>query len=317
VDAPTRAAPPPVTLGAGYRPLFARRPSHRYTLIEGGRGSAKSWHAATALLNLTYEPGHVILYTRWTMVSAKISIIPEFEEKIALLGRGADFRVEEHEVVNLRTGSRILFRGIKTSAGNQTASLKSIHGITVWVLDEAEEMPDEATFDKIDLSIRSVLVPNRVWIVLNPPDLEHWICKRWHRAPATPAPLDAPTCAAGIRGCTHRDDTLYLHSTWEGNREHLSPEWIAQAERMRTENPVRYGNVFGGRYATFAAGGVLWTDGDVRRSRIGAVPDGLVRVFVAVDPAVSTEATSDETGIVVAGMDRLQCCYVLEDLSGR
>lgn len=310
--------PDGIVLGGTFRPLFRRVPLCRYVLDEGGRGSAKSWHTALALLNLTYEPGHVILYTRWTLVSAEISIIPEFQEKIDLMDRRADFKVEAHEITNLHTGSRIIFRGIKTSQGNQTASLKSIHGVTVWVLDEAEEMTDEATFDKIDLSIRTTLLPNRVWVILNPSDDEHWIYKRWHRKPTGAVPADAPVCStSGIKGCVHRADTTYIHARWEDNRANLSPEWITQAERMRVDNPSRYANVFGGVWSKFAMGGVLWVEGDLKRARIKAPPDGMVRVFVAVDPAVSTESTSDETGIVVVGLDRDQKVYVLEDLSGR
>lgn len=311
----TATMPAGITLGGTFRPLFRRLPTLRYTLLEGGRGSAKSWHAAMALLNLTYEPGHVILYTRWTMVSAEISIIPEFKEKITLLGREDDFEIGATEIINKRTQSRILFRGIKTSAGNQTASLKSIHGVTVWVLDEAEEMTDEATFDKIDLSLRTKLRPNRVWIIQNPPDEQHWIRKRWHQAPEIAAP-DAPMCSSGIRGCVHRDDTEYLHAGWEANRAHLSPEWIRTAERMRDEHPTRYQHIFGGHYAKHTSGGVLWQAGHLSRARLRVAPD-LVRVLVGVDPANSSTMASDETGIVVCGIDAAKKGYVLEDLSGR
>jgi PBSX family phage terminase large subunit len=287
-----------LVLLATFRALFALRPTHRYVLIEGGRGSAKSWHVSMALLNLTYESGHVILYTRWTMASAELSIIPEFLEKITLLGVEDDFEIGATEIVNRQTGSRILFRGIKTSQGNQTANLKSIHGVTVWVLDEAEEMPDEATFDKIDLSLRSKLRPNRVWLVLNPPTEEHWIYERWHR-----------------KG--RRDDTLYLHGSWEENRANLDAQWIAQAERMRVENPVRYANVFGGQYAKHSDAGVLWKPAHLARARLAQAPDGLTRVLVGVDPATTATMASDETGIVVVGLDRDRKAYVLEDLSGR
>ena len=95
-----------------------------------------------------------VLFTRFTMVSAHLSIIPEFLEKISLLGFENIFSVNKAEVVNLGNKSDILFRGIKTSAGNQTASLKSLQGISTWVLDEAEELIDEDIFDTIDLSIR-------------------------------------------------------------------------------------------------------------------------------------------------------------------
>ena len=81
-----------------------------------------------------------ILFTRYTMVSAHLSIIPEFLEKIGLLNYTSIFSINKSEVVNQSSKSDILFRGIKTSSGNQTASLKSLQGISCWVLDEAEEL---------------------------------------------------------------------------------------------------------------------------------------------------------------------------------
>lgn len=41
------------------------------------------------------------------------------------------------------------------------------------------------------------------------------------------------------------------------------------------------------------------------------------RICVAVDPAVSVSETSDETGIIVAGIDDQDRGYVPEDLSGK
>lgn len=46
-------------------------------------------------------------------------------------------------------------------------------------------------------------------------------------------------------------------------------------------------------------------------------PPPLSRVVVAVDPAVTHHANSDETGLIVAGTDAKGHAYVLEDLSGK
>ena len=64
-----------------YQPLFKVNKKIRYKHMAGGRGSGKSHALATYLLRETYKPNEVILYTRWTMTSAKDSIIPEFIEK--------------------------------------------------------------------------------------------------------------------------------------------------------------------------------------------------------------------------------------------
>lgn len=64
--------------------------------------------------------------------------------------------------------------------------------------------------------------------------------------------------------------------------------------------------------------GALWRRADLDRLRLppAEIP-ALTRVVVAIDPAVSTGTGSDETGIIVAGLDGAGQAIVLRDLSGR
>jgi phage terminase large subunit-like protein len=278
-----------------YQPLFYEEPQNRYFLITGGRGSGKSWTLSLFLLNLTYEEGHVILFTRWTLTSAFISIIPEFIDKIDLMNKAEDFEITQSEIINKATGSKILFRGIKTSQGTATANLKSIAGVTTFILDESEELMDEDVFDRIDLSIRAVNKPNRVILVMNPSYKSHWIYNRFVKYP--------------------REDTNYIHTTYLDNQNNLSPSFIAQAERTRNENLHRYNHLFLGHWLEDAEG-MLWNKQIIERLRM-ANPPQLERIVVSVDPAASANLESDETGIVVAGKDSKGNGYVLEDLSGK
>jgi PBSX family phage terminase large subunit len=278
-----------------YKPLFVNPPDTRYFLVTGGRGSSKSFSISLFLLNLTYESGHVILFTRWTMVSAFISIIPEFIEKIELLNKEEDFEITQNEIVNKLTGSKILFKGIKTSQGTATASLKSISGVTTFLLDEAEELVDETVFDRIDLSIRSKDKPNRVILVMNPSYKSHWIYKRWIAKP--------------------KQDCTYIHTTYLHNRQNLSKSFLDAAERTKFENLHRYNHLFLGEWLDDAEG-MLWNREIINRSRIPSAPE-LVRKIVAIDPAITANIGSDETGIVVLGKDDRGRIYVLEDLSGK
>jgi phage terminase large subunit len=68
-----------VRFGRKYKPLFVKAKT-RYKVIYGGRASAKSFAVASALLLRTYEDDYNILFTRWTMDSAKDSVIPEFKD---------------------------------------------------------------------------------------------------------------------------------------------------------------------------------------------------------------------------------------------
>jgi PBSX family phage terminase large subunit len=278
-----------------FRPLFINPPLTRYFVLTGGRGSGKSYHISAFLLNLTYEPNHVILFTRWTLTSAHISIIPEFIEKIEVLNKHDDFEITQTEIINKHTGSKILFRGIKTAQGTATANLKSIQGVTTWLLDEAEELHDRDVFDRIDLSVRAKDMPNRIILAMNPSFKNHWIYKDFIQ--------------------TERKDCTLIHSTYLQNKSNLSESFIQAAERTKATNVLRYNHLFLGHWLDDAEG-VLWTRGVIERQRIDKMPE-LTRIVVAIDPATTKTMESDETGIVVLGKSVNAHVYVLDDLSGK
>jgi len=175
----------------------------RYFIVTGGRGSGKSFEVGRFTSLLSFEPHHRILFTRQTMTSAHLSSIPEFQQKIDLLKLDDCFDVKRNEINNITSDSLIIFRGLKTSSGDQTANLKSLQGATVWILDEAEELIDEATFDKINLSIRQKGIHNRIILILNPATKEHWIYKRFFES------VGVQDGYTGVHG-----NTTYIHSTY-------------------------------------------------------------------------------------------------------
>jgi phage terminase large subunit-like protein len=64
--------------------------------------------------------------------------------------------------------------------------------------------------------------------------------------------------------------------------------------------------------------GALWQLDWLDRDRVEHLPfDGLARIVIAIDPAVTSGEDADETGIIAAGMDHAGEGYVLEDCSGR
>ena len=224
-----------------------------------------------------------VLFTRYTMVSAHLSIIPEFLEKISLLGYEKIFSVNKAEVVNLKNKSDILFRGIKTSAGNQTASLKSLTGVSNWVLDEAEELIDEDIFDTIDLSIREKEIQNRIILILNPVTKEHWIYKRF---------FEDKGVEAGFNGV--RDNVCYIHSTYLDNKENLSQSFLQRIETIKHNNFKKYEHKILGGWLNRADGVVFdnWSIGEFN-------PDGLqtscgMDFGFSVDPDSLTEIAIDK-----------------------
>lgn len=216
-----------IKLSEKYKALYSSE--CRYYVITGGRGSSKSFSVATWVCLLSFEPGHKILFTRQTMTSAHISIIPEFKEKIELMGLEQHFDITKSEIVNKTTGSEIIFRGIKTSSGDQTANLKSLQGITTWIVDEAEELTDENTFDKINLSIRSPKQQNRVVLILNPATKEHWIYGKFYED-------------KGVQPGSNieQGDTCYIHTTYMDNLVNLPQSFLDEVDIMRERRPDKY-----------------------------------------------------------------------------
>ena len=229
-----------------FKPLFLN--DSRYFVLTGGRGSMKSFSVTTFLLLLTYENEQTILFTRYTLTSADISIIPEFIEKIEIANLENDFAITKNEIINLKTGSKILFKGIKTSSGTQTASLKSISGVTTWVLDEAEELTDEETFDKIDFSIRHKSKQNRVILILNPTTKEHFIYKKFFEERGVNAGSNL-----------QKEDTTYIHTTYLDGKEFLNESFLRQAEETRLKNLRKYEHVLLGGWLEKAEG-VIFTN---------------------------------------------------------
>ena len=224
-----------------------------------------------------------VLFTRYTMVSAHLSIIPEFLEKISLLGFEKIFSVNKAEVVNLGNKSDILFRGIKTSAGNQTASLKSLQGISCWVLDEAEELIDEDIFDTIDLSIREKDVQNRIILILNPVTKEHWIYRRF---------FESKGVEAGFNGS--KGNVCYIHSTYLDNKDNLSTSFLERIRTIKHNNFKKYSHKILGGWLDKAEGVVFtnWSIGEFN-------PDNLqtscgMDFGFSVDPDSLTEIAIDK-----------------------
>ncbi len=200
-------------------------------LITGGRGSGKSYNASTFIERLTFQAGHKILFSRYTMVSAAVSIIPEITEKIALDQVSQYFEITSKEIINKRSGSSVIFKGIKTSSGNQTANLKSIQGLTTFVGDEMEEWESEEDYDKLMLSIRQKGIQNRILLILNPSTSDHWIYKKYIQKSHRLEYIDG----VDVQISTH-PEVLHIHSTYLDNQVHLSEQFLREVRRIKEQS---------------------------------------------------------------------------------
>ena len=102
-------------------------------------------------------------------------------------------------------------------------------------------------------------------------------------------------------------------STYE-NRANLAPAFLDQI--IRKYEGTRLGRQELEAELLDDVPGALWTRGIIEAARAQAAPT-LARVVVAIDPAATSTAEADETGIIVAGKDEQGQGWVLADMSGR
>ena len=119
-----------------------------------------------------------------------------------------------------------------------------------------------------------------------------------------------------IKNLMARND-VHIHrgSTFD-NADNLAPQALEALKE-------RYDGTSLGRQELYAeilddTEGALWNYSNLEETRVNKeqVPD-LQRIVVAIDPAVTNNEGSDETGIIVAGKGVDGRYYVLEDNSGR
>lgn len=132
----------------------------------------------------------------------------------------------------------------------------------------------------------------------------------WARAMLTTTPLPASELRAledEVGSVTTRastfDNSYLSKAVREGLRAHYEGTRIGRQELL-------------GEYLSTNEN-ALWTPESIEENRVSVAPVDLTRVVVAVDPAVTANKNSDETGIVVAGIDTDGRGYVLDDRSLR
>ena len=143
----------------------------------------------------------------------------------------------------------------------------------------------------------------RNYVDLNPTTQSHWTYKLFVQG------VD-PESKRQVR----RGDYSYHVANPMDNAGNLPPDYI---ESLRYLPEAKRKRFFLGEFSG-DADDALWTRSSIERLFVmgdDELPD-FTRIVVAVDPAASSNAGSDETGIVVCAIDKDGFGYVLDDSSG-
>lgn len=132
----------------------------RYRVAYGGRGSAKSWQFARALLLHGAQATLRILCAREYQASIKDSVHKLLSDQIEALGLSGFYTVQQTGIFG-KNGTEFLFKGMR----RDVAEIKSTEGIDLCWVEEAEAVSDASW---------TVLIPtirkpgSELWVSFNP-----------------------------------------------------------------------------------------------------------------------------------------------------
>lgn len=215
----------------------------RYKVLHGGRGSAKSWGIARALLIQAAQRPLRVLCTREVQKSIKDSVHRLLSDQIQALGLGWFYEILETEIRG-PNGSLFLFAGL---AQHTVESIKSYEGVDrVWI--EEAQVVTKRSWDVLLPTIRKE--GSEVWLSLNP-DME--TDETYQRFVSNPPP-DAvvvqmnwrdnpwfPEVLEKERQETLRRDQSNYENIWEGKPKLVSEGAIykEEIERLVSESRIR------------------------------------------------------------------------------
>ena len=272
-------------------------------LLEGGSRSGKSFIIIRNIIlrALKYpDTRHLIVRFRFNHVKQSIWY-GTIQDVMKIAFPSINYTENKSDwFISFDNGSEIWIGGtddkerIEKILGNEYATI---------FVNEASQIPYE-TYETLKTRLNPPKgVPPKLIIDYNPPSKKHWGYRIFHehKNPETDAPL------------RHQERYGYLRMNPVDNTENLNESYLETLESLGEKRRRRF---YLGEYSDDTEG-ALWKRDWIIRHRVESVSD-LTRVVVAVDPAVTGNETSDDTGIIVVGsktVDGKEHYYVIDDFT--
>lgn len=154
---------PEITIEIPQKMVSAAFTPHRYKIFKGGRGSAKSWGVARALIANSLSAPRLILCGREIQKSIADSSYRLIKNQIGILGLGNRFEILKTEI-RADNGSEFIFRGMSSMTEE---SVKSLEGVDIAWMEECRTLTDRSW----ELLIPTIRKPgSEIWGTYNPDD---------------------------------------------------------------------------------------------------------------------------------------------------
>lgn len=217
---------------------------YRYKVLYGGRGAAKSWSVARALVSLGAARPMRILCARELQSSIRDSVHKLLSDQIAEMGLSSFYSVDQISIKG-RNGTEFFFEGLKSNVNK----VKSYEGIDVCWVEEAN-LVSKQSWDVLIPTIRKD--GSEIWITFNPELEDDETYRRFVTSPPSVAKVvkmnwqDNPWFPQVLRAekddLKRRDEAAYL-TVWEGECRKVVDGAIFSQELLACEKDGRITSV--------------------------------------------------------------------------
>lgn len=165
-----------------YRILYKLPTDTNIVVVIGGRGSGKTYAVSQKIAFEAAINGKRCAIVRDEKSLIKDSILNEVLTRYDTANSngqlGRIYQRLETGIKDKKTGEMVVFtKGFRASDTKKKANLKGIANVDIAVIEEAEDIRDVDKFNTFADSIRKP--GSMIIIVLNTPDIGHWIVKRY------------------------------------------------------------------------------------------------------------------------------------------
>lgn len=270
-------------------------------LLVGGSRSGKTFIIIFAIVVIASKfPGSRHLIARFRFNAAKNAIWYDTLKKVLKICFPlvpAKWNNQDY-FITLPNGSEIWLGGLDDK--DRTEKVLGMEFLTIF-LNEASQISYDA-YNTIKTRLAQKIDGARTMLFVdeNPPSKKHWTYKVFIQNIEPETNISLPKVKYASLKMNPID-----------NMDNISEDYLDILRSMPKRKRDRF---LSGEFADdsqFA----LWSDEMINGNRVRERPV-LVRIVVAIDPAVTSKDTSDETGMIVCGMGKDGHFYVLEDRTG-
>ena len=224
-----------------YKPLYNLPEDITTVVLIGGRAGMKTYETSKFIANRAVQFKKRCVILRDEKAQIKDTILNEIWARYETANENGIldklFAKNDNELKDRQTGETLIYtRGFRASDNKKTANLKGPSNIDLAVIEEAEDIRDVQKYNTFIDGLRKK--GRLVIIILNTPDINHWIVKRFFNTEHVFNDDGQPT---GYFKLIPRVEKGFfcIQSTYKDN-PHLEPFTIANYEAYGDPNHPSY-----------------------------------------------------------------------------